>query len=139
LSTPHRLTIRVYYEDTDFSGLVYHASYLRFMERARTELLRDLGLNQGALSANADAILFVVRAMTVDFHRPATMDDLLVVETDVVAVGAATLALEQRILRDSARLIAAKVTIAAVDNGRARRLPTQIRAKFQHIVRAQET
>ncbi len=78
------LSIRVYYEDTDFSGLVYHASYLRFMERARTEMLRALGLDQRALLAGAAGapIFFVVRSMDVDFQKPATMDDLLTVETE---------------------------------------------------------
>ncbi len=95
----HRFPVRVYYEDTDFSGLVYHASYLRFMERGRTELLRELGVHQRAMLEGGDggAIFFVVRAMTIDFKRPARMDDLLAVETSVEEVGAASLALEQKI------------------------------------------
>jgi acyl-CoA thioester hydrolase len=135
---PHRFPIRVYYEDTDFSGLVYHASHLRFMERGRTELLRELGIHQRALLEGGDsgAIFFVVRAMTIDFKRPARMDDLLAVETSVTEVGAASLALEQKIWRDAELLVAARVTVAAVEGGRARRLPRDVREKFLRIQNA---
>lgn len=129
----HRIQIRVYYEDTDFSGLVYHASHLRFMERGRTELLRSLGLHQRAL-IEAGSVFFVVRAMDIDFKRPALMDDLLTVETLVTRLGAATLDIDQKIFRDGELLVAAKVTVAAVQNGRARRLPPQIRDKFEKIL-----
>ena len=134
----HRLPVRVYYEDTDFSGLVYHASHLRFMERGRTELLRELGIHQRALLEGGDsgAIFFVVRAMTIDFKRPARMDDLLAVETSVTEVGAASLALEQKIWRDAELLVAARVTVAAVEGGRARRLPRDVREKFLRIQNA---
>ncbi|MGD9542725.1 MAG: tol-pal system-associated acyl-CoA thioesterase [Methylocystis sp.] len=130
------LTIRVYYEDTDFSGLVYHASYLRFMERARTEMLRSLGLDQRALLEGAAGapIFFVVRAMDVDFRRPATMDDLLTVETEVLAVGGASLSLEQRVSREAEPLVSAKVRIVCVEAGRARRFPPEVRAKFERLL-----
>jgi len=93
----HRIPIRVYYEDTDFSGLVYHASHLRFMERGRTELLRELGIHQRALLEGeaGGGFFFVVRAMNLDFRRPALMDDLLTVETRVEAIGGASLTLAQ--------------------------------------------
>jgi acyl-CoA thioester hydrolase len=138
MTSSHRFPIRVYYEDTDFSGLVYHASYLRFMERGRTELLRELGIHQRALleSDAAGAIFFVVRAMTIDFKRPARMDDLLAVETCVEEVGAASLVLAQKIWRDVELLIEARVTVAAVENGRARRLPPEAREKFLRILSA---
>jgi acyl-CoA thioester hydrolase len=130
------LSIRVYYEDTDFSGLVYHASYLRFMERARTEMLRALGLDQRALLEGAAGapIFFVVRAMDVDFQRPATMDDLLTVETETVELGGASLTLEQRVMRDAELLVRAKVRIVCVEAGRARRLPPEVRAKFERLL-----
>jgi acyl-CoA thioester hydrolase len=135
----HRFPVRVYYEDTDFSGLVYHASHLRFMERGRTELLRELGIHQRAMLEGGDggAVFFVVRAMTIDFKRPARMDDLLAVETSVTEVGAASLALEQKIWRDAELLVAARVTVAAVEGGRARRLPRDVREKFLRIQSAQ--
>ncbi len=131
-TAPHRLQIRVYYEDTDFSGLVYHASHLRFMERGRTELLRELGLHQRALlEGEAGApIFFVVRAMDIDFKKPALMDDLLTVETTVRGVGGASIALAQRILRGDETLVEAKVKVAAVEGGRARKLPPHVRALF---------
>ncbi|WP_018407854.1 tol-pal system-associated acyl-CoA thioesterase [Methylocystis rosea] len=130
------LSIRVYYEDTDFSGLVYHASYLRFMERARTEMLRSLGLDQKALLEGAAGapIFFVVRSMDVDFQKPATMDDLLTVETDTLELGGASLTLEQRVLRQAELLVRAKVRIVCVEAGRARRLPPEVRAKFECLL-----
>ncbi|MFO1125353.1 MAG: tol-pal system-associated acyl-CoA thioesterase [Methylocystis sp.] len=135
-SIPHRLPVRIYYEDTDFSGLVYHASYLRFMERARTEMLRALGLDQKALLEGAAGapIFFVVRSMDLDFQRPATMDDLLTVETETLELGGASLTLEQRVLRQAELLVRAKVRIVCVEAGRARRLPPQVRAKFERLL-----
>jgi acyl-CoA thioester hydrolase len=135
VSIPHRLPVRVYYEDTDFSGLVYHASYLRFMERARTEMLRDLGLHQRALleGASGAPIFFVVRAMEVDFQRPATMDDLLTVETSALALGGASLTLDQRVLRGEEPLVRATVKVVCVEAGRARRIPADVRAKFESL------
>ncbi|MBM3550917.1 MAG: tol-pal system-associated acyl-CoA thioesterase [Alphaproteobacteria bacterium] len=136
VSIPHRTTIRVYYEDTDFSGLVYHASYLRFMERARTEMLRALGLDQRALldGAAGAPIFFVVRSMDIDFRRPATMDDELTVETEALRLGGASLSLEQRVLRQEELLVSAKVTVVCVEAGRARRFPPDVRAKFERLL-----
>jgi acyl-CoA thioester hydrolase len=129
----HTIRIRVYYEDTDFSGLVYHASHLRFMERGRTELLRELGLCQRALlEGGAGApIFFVVRAMDIDFRRPALMDDLLRVETRLERIGGASLELAQEIWRDDEMLVVAKVKVAVVENGRARRMPPAVHEKFR--------
>jgi acyl-CoA thioester hydrolase len=130
----HRLTVRVYYEDTDFSGLVYHASYLRFMERGRTELLRDLGLGQRELlQGEGGGLFFVVRAMTIDFRKPARMDDSLSVETIVREVSAATFDLDQRVTRGDETLVGARVRIAAVEGGRPRRLPAEVREKFASV------
>ena len=109
------------------------------MERGRTELLRELGIHQRAMLEGGDggAVFFVVRAMTIDFKRPARMDDLLAVETSVDEVGAASLVLEQKIWRDAELLVAARVTVAAVEGGRARRLPREVREKFLRIQNAQ--
>ena len=133
---PHLLPVRVYYEDTDFSGLVYHASYLRFMERARTEMLRALGLDQRALLEGAAGapIFFVVRSMDIDFRRPATMDYLLTVETQTHEIGGASFVLEQRVLRQAELLVRAKVRVVCVEAGRARRLPPEVRAKFESLL-----
>ena len=124
-----RFDVRVYYEDTDFSGVVYHASYLRFMERGRTEMLRSLGLSQGAIMAGqaGEVFGFAVRAMNVEFLKPARMDDLLTIETTPRALGGASLELDQRVLRGEEVLITAQVRIACVANGRPARIPTAVR------------
>ncbi len=101
LPVPHRLAIRVYYEDTDFSGVVYHASYLRFLERGRTEFLRALGIEHREIFGNggADAFHFVVRAMTIEFLKPALMDDKLCVETHPSVTRGASITMVQKIWR----------------------------------------
>ncbi len=133
LPSPHRLTVRVYYEDTDFSGVVYHASYLRFLERGRTEFLRALGIAHRGIFGNgrADAFHFVVRAMTIEFLKPALMDDELCVETQPSAAGGASIDMTQKIRRGNAVLLTAKVRIAIVAGGKARRIPAGILAKLK--------
>jgi acyl-CoA thioester hydrolase len=129
----HRHVIRVYYEDTDFSGSVYHASYLRFLERGRTELLRSLDIHQAVMHAGkaGPAFGFVVRAMKIDFLKPARMDDVIAVDTDVIHVGGASAEVGQRILRGGELLVTAEVRVAAVAKGRPFRLPAGIREKLR--------
>jgi len=124
--------VRVYFEDTDFSGVVYHASYLRFMERARTEVLRACGIDQHAAFTGAIGARFgfAVRAMEIDFLKPAVMDDLLQVETVALRVGGASMELAQRVLRGQETLVSARVRVACVLDGRPARLPAAIRAKL---------
>ncbi|MGJ0508549.1 MAG: tol-pal system-associated acyl-CoA thioesterase [Methylocystis sp.] len=131
--TPHSIPARVYWEDTDASGLVYHASYIRFMERGRTELLRSLGLEQRQLldGASGAPIYFVVRAMQLDFCKPAVLDDLLSVETLITEIGGASLTLDQRIRRREETLATAIVKVVCVEAGRARRMPAEVREKFE--------
>jgi acyl-CoA thioester hydrolase len=131
-AAPLPLTIRVYYEDTDFSGVVYHASYLRFMERGRTELLRALGLTQSVLQqpGGGTGLVFAVRHMMIDFLKPARMDDLLEVETGVTSVAGASVELSQRICRNGEVLVSAHVKVAAISAGRAVRLSADIRQKL---------
>jgi acyl-CoA thioester hydrolase len=119
---PHCLSLRVYYEDTDFSGVVYHASYLRFLERGRTEFIRDLGVDQAAFHRDI-GFSFVVRRMTIDWLRPARMDDVLTVETVPHRLRGASLDLGQRILRGGEVLLTAHVLVAGVVAGRPARLP----------------
>jgi acyl-CoA thioester hydrolase len=126
----HRLQIRVYYEDTDFSGVVYHASYLRFMERGRTELLRDLGIHQQAIHAGETPFAFVVRGMAIEFLKPARMDDVLTVETSAQEVRGASAILAQRVLRGDEVLATADVKVAAVAQGKPVRLPPEMREKL---------
>ena len=127
--THHRFPLRVYYEDTDFSGVVYHASYLRFFERGRTEFIRSCGIDQQALHRET-CVYFVVRRMAVDWLKPALMDDELVVETKAVKFGGASMKLSQRILRGDDVLTTAEVLVVILKEGRPTRLPDSIRAQI---------
>ncbi|WP_424753388.1 tol-pal system-associated acyl-CoA thioesterase [Methylobacterium sp.] len=124
--TSHRIDIRVYYEDTDFSGFVYHANYLRYMERGRTELLRALAMEQVDLQRDA-GLIFVVRRMVLDFLKPARMDDMLAIMTTVVELRGASMLMIQEVRRSDEVLLKAEVTVAAVRDGRAVRLPDSLR------------
>ena len=127
----HLQPVRVYYEDTDFSGVVYHASYLRFMERGRTNHLRLVGADQRALFEEvlkeAPGFAFVVRSMQIDFRKPARMDDVLEVITTPVEVKGASIVLHQRVNRGAETLVEATVQVAFVSGGRARPIPKALR------------
>ena len=127
----HLMAIRVYYEDTDFSGIVYHANFLRFMERGRTNYLRLLGAEQSALFAEAGAeapgFAFVVRSMQLEFLRPARMDDILTVITTPHEVKGASMMLAQEVRLGEQLLIEAKVKVAFISEGRARPIPKALR------------
>ena len=125
------MSVRVYYEDTDFSGLVYHASYLRFMERGRSNYLRLLGANQRTMfeetQREAPGFSFVVRSMQIDFLQPAHMDDVLEIITETELVKGASVTLRQQVVRDSELLVEAHVRVAFVSGGRARPIPKPLR------------
>jgi acyl-CoA thioester hydrolase len=131
----HFLTVRVYYEDTDFTGVVYHASYLRFMERGRTNHLRLLGADHRALfeetASEVPGFAFVVRAMNVEFLKPARMDDVLDVITEPEEVKGASITLGQRIRRGGDVLVAARVRVACVAGGKAQRIPKPLRIAME--------
>ena len=124
----HVLPVRVYYEDTDFSGIVYHASYLRFLERGRTDLLRLAGVDQSVLHADGEGISFAVRRMTIDYLKPARMDDVLQVETRTAEIRGASLTIAQRITRGDDVIVTADVSVAAIAGGRPARIPDELRA-----------
>ena len=124
----HILPVRVYYEDTDFSGVVYHASYLRFLERGRTDFLRLAGVDQSTLHADGAGLIFAVRRMTVDFLKPARMDDVLLIETRTEEVRGASLVVAQAIRRGEETLLTADVRVAALAGGRPSRIPDALRA-----------
>lgn len=129
----HRLQIRVYYEDTDLAGIVYYANYLKFIERARTEWVRDLGLDQGRLKSE-NGIVFAVRRVEADYLAPARFDDLLEVETELLTATAARVVLVQRVWRSEALLFDAKVTLVALtDAGRPARLPAEFRRALETL------
>jgi len=131
----HRMQVRVYYEDTDFSGIVYHANYLRFMERGRSNYLRLLGADQHALFAEAEdeapGFAFVVRSMQLDFLKPARMDDLLEIVTRPLEVKGASIVLEQEVRRGDLLLLEAKVRVAFVSGGQARPIPKALRVAMK--------
>ena len=127
----HVMQVRVYYEDTDFTGIVYHANYLRFMERGRTNYLRLLGADQHALFAEAQneapGFAFVVRAMQIEYLKPARMDDVLDVITTPAEVKGASIILVQEVRRGDDVLVLARVKVAFVSGGRARPIPKALR------------
>jgi acyl-CoA thioester hydrolase len=127
----HVMPVRVYFEDTDFSGVVYHASYLRFMERGRTNYLRLIGADHRALFEaakwEAPGFAFVVRSMTIEFLKPARMDDVLEVVTLPQEVKGASVVLRQQVVRAGEILIDAQVRVAFVSAGRARPIPKPLR------------
>lgn len=124
--------VRVYYEDTDAGGVVYHASYLCYLERARTEWLRALGYSQAKLRQE-ESLVFTVVAMTLDFLKPARLDDQLSVRSQVRLAGGASVEFTQEILRGSERILAATVRVACLDadSFRPRRLPASIKGSLE--------
>ena len=131
----HVLPVRVYFEDTDAGGIVYHASYVRFCERGRTDFLRLLGAQARCLfdgGSGAEPAIFVVRRMSMDFFRPGLMDDFLVVETRVKEIGGASITLLQTIVRDGKRIFEAEVTLVLISkSGKPLRLSERIRGAFE--------
>jgi len=127
----HVMAVRVYYEDTDFTGIVYHANYLRFMERGRTNYLRLIGADHRALfeatEKEAPGFAFVVRTMTIDYLKPARMDDVLDIVTAPEEVRGASITLLQQCRRGGELLVEAHVRVAFISQGRARPIPKPLR------------
>lgn len=128
----HTLDIRIYYEDTDAGGVVYHASYLRFAERARTEFLRELGYQNSALEKE-HGILFVVRHIDIEYVRPAFLDDYLTVKTQTETVKNSSFIMKQTFFRDKDLIADMRVSLVCVarEPFRAVRLPDEIKRKFE--------
>lgn len=123
----HEFPIRVYYEDTDMAGIVYYANYLKFIERARSDWVRERGVDQNAMK-NEDGVVFAVRKVEADYLMPAKFDDELVVETRAIQVTGARLVMEQIVKRHNDLLFQAIVTIVCVgETGQAARLPANLR------------
>jgi acyl-CoA thioester hydrolase len=138
MSAPHVFRTRVYYEDTDAAGIVYYANYLKFAERARTEILRDAGIVQRAL-AEEMGVAFAVRSVSVEYLKPARLDDALVVESTIVAVGGATADGIQVVRRaeDGLELARVAVRLACIRlaGGQPARIPEAVRSALaRHIV-----
>ncbi len=129
----HVFPVRVYYEDTDAGGIVYYANYLKFAERARTEMLRGLGIDTTGL-IDGEGVAFTVRHCTADFRKPARLDDWLEVHTRLLEVGGASLIAEQRIMRDGEELVGLRLRLACIDRSqRPARLPTGVRASLEDM------
>ncbi|SIT01209.1 tol-pal system-associated acyl-CoA thioesterase [Paracoccus saliphilus] len=127
----HRLTLRVYYEDTDLAGIVYYANYLKFIERGRSEWLRALGIDQAAMKENGGHV-FAVRRVEADYLRPAKFDDLLEVTTDLATASPARVVLNQSVRRGEEVLFTARVTVACLGpSGRPARLPAPLAAALK--------
>lgn len=124
----HVMPVRVYYEDTDASGIVYHANYLRFIERARTDVLRCAGLDHRRMMDAEDSTAFAVRQMDIRFHAPARLDDALEVRTRFTELRGARIRAAQSVWRGETLLFEAQVEVAVLDGaGRARRIPAFVR------------
>lgn len=130
----HALPVRVYYEDTDAAGIVYYANYLRFLERARTELLRALGHEQSALATRR--IAFAVHSLSAEYRSPAKLDDLLTVETTVAALGRAQVTFVQRIVRGDETLLEAEIRVACIDpvRGKPTAMPSAIHRQLTSLL-----
>ncbi len=130
------LQVRVYYEDTDAGGFVYHAAYLRFAERARTELMRHCGGDHPSLLAQYGVVL-AVRRCEIDYLRPGRLDDLLDVHAIVTGVGAARFDMKQRVVRDDDTLVDLQLRLACIGRtGRATRLPAPLRETLVRLISA---
>lgn len=132
----HELQVRVYFEDTDFSGIVYHARYLHFLERGRSDFLRLMGIGHRALLSGrfGAPMAFAVRRMEIDFLSPARIDDILTVETRSRLVGGARILLDQRIARAGTTLVDAAVKVAVISaEGKPMRMPQEVRERLSPL------
>lgn len=130
----HRFPVRVYFEDTDLSGVVYHANYLRFMERARSDMLRVAGIDQRAAFESGEGV-YAVRGIALRYHRPARLDDALVIVSRVLNVRAAAVVIHQRVMRGDDIVAEAEVEAAFITPaGRPRRQPAQWLTRFEPLI-----
>jgi len=127
------MQVRIYFEDTDAGRIVYHANYLRFMERGRTNFLRVLGTDQGALLDGASDFAFVVRSMQIEFHKPAFLDDVLEIVTRPGASQGRVAHLDQRCQRGRRPCAEARVRVAFVSARKAQRIPRALRVFFGRL------
>ncbi|WP_439635662.1 tol-pal system-associated acyl-CoA thioesterase [Oceanicaulis sp.] len=131
----HHLPVRVYYEDTDFTGVVYYANYLKFLERGRTDALRCAGVSHAEILKLDPPLGFAVRKINLDYLKPARIDDALTIETRFVAAKGARLIISQRVMCAAEVLVTADLEAACIDlEGRPRRLPKTMLAQLQRYV-----
>ncbi|MBC6442459.1 MAG: tol-pal system-associated acyl-CoA thioesterase [Rhodobacteraceae bacterium] len=126
----HRFETRVYYEDTDMAGIVYYANYLKFIERARSTIVREAGIDQGALKTDR-GLVFAVRQVQATYLRPARFDDALTIVTDLEQSGRTRIIFFQDVFRGEEALFASEITVVCLtDSGKPARFPAEIRAKL---------
>ena len=126
--------LRVYYEDTDAAGIVYYANYLKFIERARTEMMRAAGIDHSSMR-DADGVIFIVRRCTLDYRQPARLDDWLQIHTRIVTLKGASLEAEQIVLRDSETLVHAELRLACIkESGAPARFPPDLRSSLEAML-----
>jgi acyl-CoA thioester hydrolase len=139
----HVLPVRVYFEDTDAAGVVYHANFLKFCERGRSDFIRLLGIDHQSLAnpEQGEPAVFVVRRVEIDYFKPGRMDDLLEVVTTCAEIGSASLKLRQDVMRDGVKIVSALVTVVLVgSSGKPQRLGALVRHALQRFVnQARET
>ena len=135
----HVFPVRVYYEDTDFSGFVYHANYLKFIERGRSEFLRICGIGHQQLLRLNEPLFWTLRTLTATFIRPARIEDSLHIRTAVAELGGARMLLRQWIMRDREKLLEAAVEVCLINAaGRPRRVPGLIRRELEMYIRTRD-
>ena len=133
----HRLPIRVYYEDTDFTGLVYHGAYVRFFERGRSDFLRMAGVRHLVMLEGETKLVWTLRRIALEYLRPARVDDLLMVRTRYTEMAGARLVGEQEIYKGAELLCTARIEAAVITlDGRPRRIPADIRSRLQPYLNA---
>ena len=134
MSKPHVFPLRVYFEDTDAGGIVYYANYLKFAERARSEMLRDVGIESSTVMED-HGVALTVRTCHAEYHKPARLDDVLEVHSRIVKVGGASLEGEQRITKDGRDLVVLNIKLACMAmDGKPARMPKQLRATIEELV-----
>jgi acyl-CoA thioester hydrolase len=133
----HVLPVRIYFEDTDFSGVVYHANYLRYLERGRSDCLRLMGVHHRDLWEREEPLAFTIQRMEIDFRIPAVIDDVLEVHTRYAHLSGARLNAEQSIWRGQDEIVRARVFAGCINHqGRARRIPADVRAILERFMAA---
>lgn len=129
----HVFPLRVYYEDTDFAGVVYYANYLKFIERGRSEFLRAADVLHRAIASGEMALAWAVKRMTVEYIKPAHLDDALIVRTRPTGMSGARIRLAQEVRRGDDLLLTADVEVCLVSGGKPQRIPAGIRAKLEKL------
>jgi acyl-CoA thioester hydrolase len=129
----HVFPLRVYYEDTDFSGVVYYATYMRFIERGRSEFLRAGGVLHQEIATGAVPLAWAVRRMSVEYLKPALLDDALLVRTRPTDMSGARIKLAQEVRRGADLLLTADVEVCLVSSGKPQRIPADIRTKLEKV------